>query len=116
MAANDLLVWQQQIVANPARREWRGGGRGRRDAFHLHDHDQLDGERRRRDELRPDAADMSARFNTQRGLSLIELLVAMTIGAVLIFGATQVYVNSRTAYGVTRPSPACRRARVTPWP
>jgi len=43
---------------------------------------------------------MSARINTQRGLSLIELLVAMTIGAVLIFGATQVYVNSRTAYGV----------------
>jgi type IV pilus assembly protein PilW len=36
----------------------------------------------------------------QRGLSLIELLVAMTIGAVLIFGATQVYVNSRKAYGI----------------
>jgi type IV pilus assembly protein PilW len=43
---------------------------------------------------------MNARIHTQRGLSLIELLVAMTIGAVLIFGATQVYVNSRTAYGV----------------
>jgi len=43
---------------------------------------------------------MSARIHTQRGLSLIELLVAMTIGAVLIFGATQVYVNSRTAYGI----------------
>ena len=43
---------------------------------------------------------MSARINMQRGLSLIELLVAMAIGAVLIFGATQVYVNSRTAYGV----------------
>ena len=43
---------------------------------------------------------MSTRITTQRGLSLIELLVAMTIGAVLIFGATQVYVNSRTAYGV----------------
>ena len=36
----------------------------------------------------------------QRGLSLIELMVAMTIGAVLIFGTTQVYVNSRNAYGV----------------
>ena len=36
----------------------------------------------------------------QRGLSLIELMVAMTIGAVLIFGATQVYVNSRNSYGV----------------
>ena len=35
----------------------------------------------------------------QRGVSLIELMVAMTIGAVLIFGATQVYVNSRNAYG-----------------
>ncbi len=43
---------------------------------------------------------MNARMPAQRGLSLIELLVAMTIGAVLIFGATQVYVNSRAAYGV----------------
>ena len=34
------------------------------------------------------------------GLSLIELLVALAIGAVLIFGATQVYVDSRAAYGV----------------
>jgi len=38
--------------------------------------------------------------HVQRGVSLIELMVAMTIGAVLIFGATQVYVNSRNAYGV----------------
>ena len=36
----------------------------------------------------------------QRGLSLIELMVAMTIGAVLIFGATQVFINSRNSYGV----------------
>ena len=36
----------------------------------------------------------------QCGLSLIELMVAMTIGAVLIFGATQVYVNSRASYGI----------------
>ncbi len=35
----------------------------------------------------------------QRGVSLIELMVAMTLGSVLIFGATQVYVNSRNAYG-----------------
>lgn len=34
------------------------------------------------------------------GLSLIELLVALAIGAFLIFGATQVYVDSRNAYGV----------------
>lgn len=34
----------------------------------------------------------------QRGLSLIELLVAITIGALLIFGATQVYVDSRNTY------------------
>jgi type IV pilus assembly protein PilW len=32
------------------------------------------------------------------GLSLIELLVAITIGAILIFGATQVYVDSRRTY------------------
>ena len=36
----------------------------------------------------------------QRGLSLVELLVAIAIGAVLIFGATQAYVDSRNAYTV----------------
>lgn len=35
-----------------------------------------------------------------QGVSLIELLVAITIGAVLIFGATQVYVDSRNTYEV----------------
>ncbi|MGH8236828.1 MAG: PilW family protein [Steroidobacteraceae bacterium] len=35
-----------------------------------------------------------------RGLSLIELLVAVTIGGLLIFGATQVYVDSRATYEV----------------
>ena len=35
-----------------------------------------------------------------RGLSLIELLVAVTIGALLIFGATQVYVDSKATYEV----------------
>ncbi len=35
-----------------------------------------------------------------RGLSLIELLVAMTIAAILIFGATQVYVDSKATYEV----------------
>jgi type IV pilus assembly protein PilW len=39
--------------------------------------------------------------HAQRGLSMIELMVAMTIGAVLIFGATQVYVNSRASYGIS---------------
>ena len=44
------------------------------------------------------------RFNlapaSMRGLSLVELMVAMTISFVLIFGATQVYVDSRNAYNV----------------
>jgi type IV pilus assembly protein PilW len=35
-----------------------------------------------------------------RGVSLIELLVAVTIGGILIFGATQVYVDSRNTYEV----------------
>ena len=35
-----------------------------------------------------------------RGLSLIELLVAVTIGGLLIFGATQVYVDSRNTYEI----------------
>lgn len=34
------------------------------------------------------------------GVSLIELLVAITIGAVLLFGATQVYVDSRKTYEI----------------
>ena len=43
---------------------------------------------------------MTHSLKTQRGLSLIELLVAVAIGAVLIFGATQAYVDSRNAYAV----------------
>lgn len=35
-----------------------------------------------------------------QGLSLVELMVALTISVVLIFGATQVYVDSRNAYNV----------------
>jgi type IV pilus assembly protein PilW len=35
-----------------------------------------------------------------RGLSLIELLVAITIGGLLIFGATQIYVDSRKTYDI----------------
>jgi type IV pilus assembly protein PilW len=35
-----------------------------------------------------------------RGLSLIELLVAVTIAGLLIFGATQVYVDSRKTYEI----------------
>lgn len=38
------------------------------------------------------------------GLSLIELLVAVTIGGILIFGATQVYVDSRNMYEVNESS------------
>ncbi|MGC4084832.1 MAG: PilW family protein [Vicinamibacterales bacterium] len=39
------------------------------------------------------------RHGLQRGLTLVELLVALAIGAFLIFGATQVYVDSRNTYG-----------------
>ncbi len=39
-------------------------------------------------------------MNGQRGVSLIELMVAVTIGGLLIFGATQVYVDSRNTYEV----------------
>jgi type IV pilus assembly protein PilW len=38
--------------------------------------------------------------SNERGVSLIELLVAITIGALLIFGATQVYVDSRNTYEI----------------
>jgi type IV pilus assembly protein PilW len=43
---------------------------------------------------------MTHSLKIQRGLSLVELLVAIAIGAVLIFGATQAYVDSRNAYAV----------------
>ena len=35
-----------------------------------------------------------------RGLSLVELLVALAIGSVLIVGAVTVYSNSRSTYAV----------------
>lgn len=37
---------------------------------------------------------------TSRGLSLIELMVALTIGSILIIGAVTVYVQSRKTYAV----------------
>ena len=40
------------------------------------------------------------RLRRNRGVSLIELMVAITIGAILIFGATQVYVDSRKTYEI----------------
>jgi type IV pilus assembly protein PilW len=40
------------------------------------------------------------RRHLQGGLSLIELMVAIAIGIVLIFGATQMYSDSRNAYAV----------------
>ena len=43
---------------------------------------------------------VTSRGARQSGVSLIELLVAITIGAVLIFGATQVYVDSRNTYEI----------------
>jgi type IV pilus assembly protein PilW len=43
---------------------------------------------------------MHAAKRPMAGMSLIELMVALTISAVLIFGATQVYVDSRAAYNV----------------
>ncbi len=44
---------------------------------------------------------MNARnLKRMAGLSLVELMVALTISLVLIFGATQVYVDSRNAYNL----------------
>src|SRR3569833_323220 len=36
----------------------------------------------------------------EAGVSLIELLVSLAIGAVLIFGAIKAYVDSRSAYAI----------------
>lgn len=46
----------------------------------------------------------------QRGLSLIELLVAITISAVLIFGTTQVYVDSRNTHDVSETAARLQEA------
>jgi type IV pilus assembly protein PilW len=43
---------------------------------------------------------MKQPFNKQSGLTVIEMLVAMVIGGLLIFGAAQAYVDSRNAYAV----------------
>ena len=41
---------------------------------------------------------MPARLRRQAGVTVIELMVAVVIGAVLIFGAAQVYVDSRNTF------------------
>jgi type IV pilus assembly protein PilW len=41
------------------------------------------------------------RHGKQRGVGLIELMIAMTIGLVLISGAMTVFMNSRKSYGVS---------------
>ncbi len=51
-------------------------------------------------QLRSHHRSPSARRRAVAGLTLVELLVAMTIGLVLIAGATQVYVDSHAAYAV----------------
>jgi type IV pilus assembly protein PilW len=43
---------------------------------------------------------MSRQPNYSRGLSLIELMVALVIGSILIIGAVNVYVQSRKTYSV----------------
>jgi len=48
--------------------------------------------------LRHEAA--GARRTRQQGLSLIELMVALTIGSILMAGTVFVYVQSRNSYGV----------------
>jgi type IV pilus assembly protein PilW len=45
-------------------------------------------------------ARMSRARALQAGVTLLELMVAVVIGAVLIFGATQVYVDSRNTYTI----------------
>ena len=51
-------------------------------------------------QLRSHHRSPSSRRRAVAGLTLVELLVAMTIGLVLIAGATQVYVDSHAAYAV----------------
>lgn len=43
-------------------------------------------------------AKMTTLWNSQRGLSLIELMVAMVIGLVLILGVTQIFISNQKSY------------------
>lgn len=36
--------------------------------------------------------------NTQSGLTLVELLIAMTLGIILTYGVTEIYINSKQTY------------------
>ncbi|NBB12030.1 PilW family protein [Pseudomonas sp. SLFW] len=44
------------------------------------------------------SANLSPSRGTQRGLSLIELMVAMVIGLILILGVTQIFINNQKSY------------------
>ena len=46
------------------------------------------------------ATPQAMRRRHMAGLSIVELLVSVTIGGILIFGATQIYVDSRNTYQV----------------
>ena len=51
----------------------------------------------------------------QRGVSLIELMVALAIGLFLMLGAVMVYSQSRKRIARSNPSPESRKPHVTPW-
>jgi len=111
MAGNDLRRWLD-AVAPRSRGTGRGRGRGRRGGrASRHSHGSLgtDGDRNARD-LHADGgtviagahgsspARLLARQRHRRGVSLVELLVAMTLGLGLLGAALTVYLKARDVH------------------
>ncbi len=105
MAAHDLLTWQAQVTA------LLPGGVGAvqyagTTPADLHDSGHLAGSGLGRHHspdrrTRPDRCDHAMKVHKQHGMTLIELMVALAIGAFLMIGAITVFMQSRTTFRIT---------------
>ncbi len=118
MAAHDLLLWTSECRRSPS--EWcRHRRLRRRHSAELHDQCDLAGSRhrcshahgrrsgshhltlRRTPEMPTRKHFVQPQRRAQSGVTLIELMVALAIGAFLMIGAITVFMQSRTTFRVT---------------